>query len=79
MRRRCVREPRSLLAEFGTVIPPDVELRVHDSTSELRFIVIPQRPVGTDGWPEEKLRMLVTRDSMLGVTHALRAADIDTA
>ena len=63
-----------MLAEFGTVLAPDVELRVHDSTSELRFIVIPQRPRGTDDWTEEQLRSLVTRDSMLGVSFALPAA-----
>lgn len=63
-----------MLAEFGTVLAPDVEVRVHDSTSELRFIVIPQRPRGTDGWTEEQLRPLVTRDSMLGVSFALPAA-----
>lgn len=60
-----------MLAEFGTIVPHSVELRVHDSTSELRFIVIPKRPAGTDGWDEAALRRLVTRDSMIGVSYAL--------
>ena len=60
--------PRELLKEsFGLEIPQDVELRVHDSNSELRYIVLPQRPVGTEGWSEERLAPLVTRDAMIGV------------
>jgi nitrile hydratase subunit alpha len=70
-RARCVRDPRSVLKEFGTVIPDGVEVRVHDSTSELRYIVIPQRPPGTEGLTEDQLASLVTRDSMIGVSFAL--------
>ena len=66
-RARAVLEPRALLAEFGTVIPDDVEIRVTDSTSALRFLVLPQRPEGTDGFSEEQLAALVTRDAMIGV------------
>jgi len=67
-RSRTVREPRAVLAEFGTTIPDGVELRVHDSTADLRYMVLPARPAGTDGWDEERLAGLVTRDCMIGVT-----------
>jgi nitrile hydratase len=67
-RSRVVREPRAVLAEFGTAVPDDVEVRVHDSTAELRYMVLPMRPAGTDGMREEALAKLVTRDSMIGVT-----------
>ena len=66
-RARAVKEPRSLLAEFGTIIPEDVETRVSDSTAMVRFLVLPQRPQGTDNWSEEQLAGLVTRDAMIGV------------
>jgi len=66
-RARAVVAPRALLAEFGTVIPDDVEIRVTDSTSALRFLVLPQRPDGTDGYSEDELAALVTRDAMIGV------------
>jgi len=66
-RARAVVAPRALLAEFGTVIPDDVEIRVTDSTSALRFLVLPLRPVGTDDYTEEELAALVTRDAMIGV------------
>ncbi|HMA16657.1 MAG: nitrile hydratase subunit alpha [Bacteroidota bacterium] len=66
-RSRTVREPRRVLAEFGTTIPDDVEVRVHDSTADLRYMVLPARPTGTDGWDEEALAGLVTRDCMIGV------------
>jgi nitrile hydratase len=66
-RSRAVREPRVVLAEFGTVIPDDVEVRVHDSTADMRYLVMPLRPAGTEGWAEEHLARLVTRDSMIGV------------
>lgn len=66
-RARAVLEPRALLAEFGTIIPDDVEIRVTDSTSALRFLVLPQRPEGTDDFTEEQLAALVTRDAMIGV------------
>ena len=67
-RARVVREPRGVLAEFGTHIPDHVAVRVHDSTAELRYMVLPRRPSGTDGWPEDDLASLVTRDSLIGVT-----------
>ena len=67
-RARAVREPRNVLEEFGVEIGDDVEIRVWDSTSERRYMVLPQRPDGTDGWPEEELAGLVTRNSMIG-TH----------
>ena len=66
-RARAVRAPRALLGEFGTVIPDHVEIRVTDSTSALRFLVLPLRPVGTDDFTEEELAALVTRDAMIGV------------
>ena len=66
-RARAVREPRAVLAEFGTVIPDDVEIRVSDSTALVRYLVLPQRPEGTDDWTEEELASLVTRDAMIGV------------
>jgi nitrile hydratase len=66
-RARAVSEPRALLAEFGTIIPDDVEIRVADSTSALRFLVLPVRPADTDDFTEEQLAALVTRDAMIGV------------
>lgn len=69
-RRRAVREPRKVLAEFGTDIPPDVAVRVHDSTADMRYLVVPERPSGTEGWDEDDLASLVTRDSMIGVARA---------
>jgi nitrile hydratase len=66
-RARMVREPRAVLAEFGTIVPDDVELRVWDSSAEVRYLVLPQRPAGTDGLPEAELVPLVTRDHMIGV------------
>ena len=66
-RARAVREPRKLLAEMGTVIPDDVEIRVWDSSAEARYLVLPMRPPGTDDLSEEQLAGVVTRDSMIGV------------
>ncbi|MCH8335085.1 MAG: nitrile hydratase subunit alpha [Proteobacteria bacterium] len=71
-RSRVVREPRKVLAEFGVKLNEDVDVRVHDSTAELRYMVLPQRPAGTDGWSEEKLASLVTRDSLIGTQRDLR-------
>jgi nitrile hydratase subunit alpha len=65
-RSRAVIEPRQVLAEFGVTLPPETRIRVWDSTAETRFIVLPMRPAGTDGWAEAKLAELVTRDSMIG-------------
>jgi nitrile hydratase len=70
-RSRVVREPRAVLAEFDMLIPEGVELRVVDSTSEQRYLVLPVRPEGTDGWSEEELAALVTRDSMIGTGRPL--------
>ena len=67
-RSRAVREPREVLKEFGTILQQDQSIRVHDSTADHRYIVLPQRPKGTESWSEEELKQLVTRDSMLGVT-----------
>lgn len=67
-RARAVREPRALLKEFGTHIPEGVEIRVSDSTAHVRFLVLPQRPEGTESLDEAQLAALVTRDSMIGVT-----------
>jgi len=67
-RSRAVREPRSVLLEFGTEIPDEVEVRVHDSTADLRYLVLPQRPAGTENLTEDELAALVKRDSMVGVT-----------
>ena len=69
-RSRVVREPRAVLAEFGTVIPEDVLIRVHDSTADMRYLVAPRRPKGTENWSEAELARLVTRDSMIGVAMA---------
>ena len=70
-RSRVVREPRKVLAEFGVQLDEDVVVRVHDSTAELRYMVLPQRPAGTGDWPEEKLKSLVTRDSLIGTQREL--------
>jgi nitrile hydratase subunit alpha len=69
-RSRAVMDPRGVLREFGTVIGDDVEVRVWDSTAELRYLVLPERPAGTESFNEEQLAELVTRDSMIGVTKA---------
>jgi nitrile hydratase len=66
-RSRMVREPRAVLAEFGLQLPETVTVRVHDSTADMRYLVLPMRPPGTDGWSEERLAGLVNRDSMIGV------------
>jgi nitrile hydratase len=67
-RARAVREPRAVLREFGTELADDVTVRVHDSTADMRYLVLPLRPAGTEGWSEERLAALVTRDSMVGVS-----------
>jgi nitrile hydratase len=72
-RARTVREPRNVLAEFGVDLAPDVKVRVWDSTAELRYLVIPQRPEGTDGWDEARLAALVTRNSMIWTDRDLTA------
>jgi nitrile hydratase len=70
-RSRVVREPSAVLAEFGMNVEPGVELRVHDSTAEQRYLVLPLRPPGTEGWDEEQLAALVTRNSMIGTGRPL--------
>lgn len=70
-RARAVRDPRGVVEEFGEKIPDDVEVRVWDSTSELRYIVLPERPAGTEGWNDERLARLVTRNSMIGTERDL--------
>jgi nitrile hydratase subunit alpha len=65
-RARMVAEPRAVLREFGLELPPEVEVRVWDSSAEVRYLVVPMRPAGTDGWTEDALAALVTRDSMIG-------------
>jgi nitrile hydratase len=62
-----VREPRAVLAEFGLRIPDTVQIRVHDSTADMRYLVLPMRPKGTEGWDEARLASIVTRDAMIGV------------
>jgi nitrile hydratase subunit alpha len=69
-RARAVREPRAVLKEFGVSLTEDVVVRVWDSTAELRYLVLPRRPAGTEGWSEERLADLVTRDAMIGVAVA---------
>jgi len=66
-RSRTVREPRAVLREFGLDLPDDVSVRVHDSTADMRYLVLPGRPAGTQGWTEEQLAAIVTRDCMIGV------------
>ena len=65
-RSRAVKDPRGVLSDFGVSLPKDIEIRVWDSTAETRFLVLPMRPAGTEGWDEERLADLVTRDSMIG-------------
>ena len=71
-RARAVREPRAVLAEFGVVLPEETAVRVWDSTAEIRYLVIPMRPEGSEGMPQEALADLVTRDSMIGTGLAAR-------
>ena len=76
-RSRVVREPRAILAEFGTRLPDNVEVRVHDSTADLRYLVLPIRPSRTDGWSEEALAALVSRDSMIGTALARTPGQVE--
>ena len=75
-RSRAVNDPRGVLADFGVTLPAETAIRVWDSTAETRFIVLPMRPKGTDGWSEEKLASLVTRDSMVGTGLAKQPGDV---
>jgi nitrile hydratase len=74
-RSRAVKDPRGVLADFGVKLPNDTEIRVWDSTAETRFIVLPMRPAGTEGWNEERIADLVTRDSMIGTGLAKQPAE----
>ncbi len=74
-RSRSVKDPRGVLADFGVGLPASTQIRVWDSTAETRFMVIPRRPAGTEGWSEERLATLVTRDSMIGTRLALAPSD----
>ena len=65
-RARAVREPRKVLAEFGVALPDRVAVKVWDSTAEIRYLVVPQRPAGTEGWDVKDLAKLITRDAMIG-------------
>lgn len=65
-RSRVVVDPRAVLAEFGVHVPDETEVRVHDSTADLRYLILPRRPDGTEGWSEDRLASIVTRDSMIG-------------
>lgn len=76
-RARAVREPRAVLAEFGVKLADDVEVRVWDSTSELRYMVLPQRPAETENWDEHRLAAIVTRNSMIGTDRKLSASGAD--
>ncbi len=76
-RARMVAEPRAVLTEMGLDVPADVRVLVWDSSAEARYMVLPQRPPGTDGWSAEELVPLVTRDSMIGVARALDGADVE--
>ncbi len=75
-RSRAVRDPKGVLADFGVTLPAGTDVRVWDSTAETRFIVLPQRPPGTDGWNEERLAELVTRNSMVGAGLALAPEEV---
>ena len=66
-RSRMVREPRAVLAEFGLALSEKIQIRVHDSTADMRYLVLPMQPAGTEGWSEERLAALVNRDCMIGV------------
>jgi nitrile hydratase len=71
-----VRDPRGVLDDFGVTLPKDVKIKVWDSTAEIRYLVVPQRPRGTEGWSEEQLADLVTRDSMIGTGMAKAPAEV---
>jgi len=75
-RSRAVMDPRGVLADFGVTLPADTEIQVWDSTAEIRYLVVPMRPEGTDGWDEERLAKLVTRDSMIGTGLALQPSEV---
>jgi nitrile hydratase len=75
-RSRAVKHPRGVLADFGVKLPASTDIRVWDSTAETRFLVLPMRPAGTEGWTEERLAQLVTRDAMIGTGLAKRPEEV---
>jgi nitrile hydratase len=75
-RSRTVIDPRGVLADFGVRLPPETEIRIWDSTAETRFLVVPMRPAGTEGWSEEQLAALVTRDAMVGTGLPLSPGEV---
>jgi nitrile hydratase len=75
-RSKAVIDPRAVLSEFGTTVKPDTKIRVWDSTAEIRYLVLPMRPENTEDWTQEMLARLVTRDSMIGVSDALRPSEV---
>lgn len=74
-RSRAVVEPRRVLAEFGLTLPEETRVQVHDSTADMRYLVLPMRPAGTEGWDEDRLGALVTRDAMIGTATAMTAIE----
>ena len=71
-RARAVKEPRAVLREFGAIVPEQITLRVHDSNADMRYFVLPERPAGTEGWSEERLASLVSRDCLVGAVRAAK-------
>jgi len=76
-RARAVREPRAVLQEFGTELPAGRQVRVHDSNADLRYLVLPKQPAGTEDWSQDQLAKLVTRDSMIGVSDVRSPSEIE--
>jgi nitrile hydratase len=74
-RSRVVREPRAVLREMGVDLPPEVEVKVWDSSAEVRYLVLPERPTGTEGWTEDRLATLLTRDALIGVARPAVATE----
>ena len=75
-RSRAVKEPRAVLADFGVTLPAEMQIRIWDSTAETRYMVVPMRPAGTEGWSEERLAKLVTRNSMVGTELAKNPSEV---
>lgn len=78
-RSRAVMDPRGVLKDFGVTLPADRQIKVWDSTAEVRYLVLPERPAGTEGWSEDQLAKLVTRDSMIGTGLARTPAELEAA
>jgi nitrile hydratase len=75
-RSKAVRDPRGVLDDFGVALPQQTKIKVWDSTAEIRYLVVPMRPLGTEGWSEEQLADLVTRDSMIGTGLARQPVEV---